>query len=114
MTLLNGRIFIGSGATHGRIAGSELIKRYARGLALSCAKVGSPQIRNLGTIGGNCGNASPAGDSIPALYTLEAKTLLQSPQGEKREVPIEEFFTGPGQTVLKPGELILGFAFDKV
>ncbi|MEA2081741.1 MAG: FAD binding domain-containing protein [Elusimicrobiota bacterium] len=83
------------------IAKSSVIKKYANCLAEAAASVGSPQIRNRATIGGNVANGSPSGDAIPALYALRAviKTNLRS-------VPVDKFFTGPKRTVLKKNEIV--------
>jgi len=75
-------------------------------LAEAISQIGSPQIRNAGTLGGNLGNASPAADSAPPLLVYEANLVLRSVRGE-RTVPVREFFTGPGQTVLDPDEVVL-------
>ncbi|MBP8612627.1 MAG: xanthine dehydrogenase family protein subunit M [Candidatus Atribacteria bacterium] len=106
-------IYIGAATTHTEILESTLIKEKATILYDAVKTIGSPQIRNIGTIGGNIGNASPAGDSIPAFFNLEAKLILKSIEGE-RVVPIEEFFVGPGKTCLKNNELILGVEFSKM
>lgn len=89
---------------------SPLIAEGAPLLAQAARTVGGPQIRNMGTIGGNLGTASPAGDSLPALYALGARVILTSLHGD-REVPIEEFILGPGRTALAPGELIAAVRF---
>lgn len=68
-------------------------------------RLGSLQIRNRGTLGGNIGNASPIGDMPPPLIALEATLILDGPDGERR-LPIEDFFLGYRQTDLKPGEFI--------
>lgn len=68
--------------------------------------VGSLQTQNLATIGGNICNAAPSADVVPSLLCCEAKLRLVSATGE-RTVPVEEFFTGPGQTVLQPGEVLV-------
>jgi CO/xanthine dehydrogenase FAD-binding subunit len=78
------------------------------GLAAASRTVGSPQIRNRGTIGGNLGSASPAGDALPPLYASNAEIELASTRGTRR-VPIGEFITGPKRTVLEPDELIAAF-----
>jgi CO/xanthine dehydrogenase FAD-binding subunit len=70
--------------------------------------VGSPQIRNRGTVGGNLGTASPAGDALPPLYASDAEVELASTEGTRR-VPVTEFITGPKRNVLKPNELIAAF-----
>src|SRR4051794_29021136 len=75
------------------------------GLAIAARTVGSPQIRNRGTLGGNLATASPAGDALPPLVTVDATVEVASVRGE-RTVPIREFFTGPKRNVLAPDELI--------
>jgi len=74
--------------------------------------IGSPQIRNIGTIGGNVANASPAGDSIPALFVMEGKARVKSIDGE-RIISIEDFFLGPGKTALKEMKSFLGLNLRK-
>lgn len=69
--------------------------------------LGSPLIRNMGTIGGNICTASPAGDTLPPLYVLNAEVELVSSRGT-RTLPLKEFITGPGKTVLQKGELLAG------
>jgi carbon-monoxide dehydrogenase medium subunit len=71
----------------------------------SCLLVGSIQIQNRASMAGNIGNSAPSGDTIPGLITFGAKVLLTGPRG-KREVLLESFFTGPGQNVCAPDELI--------
>jgi len=94
-------ISVGALTTFASIAKSAVIKKYAACLAEAAQEVGSPQIRNRATIGGNVANGSPSGDSIPALYVLKA--LIKT---NRRSVAVEKFFTGPKQTVLKKNELI--------
>lgn len=74
--------------------------------------VGSPQVRNAATIGGNVATASPAGDSLPALVALQARIRLIHPDGT-REMPVAEFITGVGRTKRKAGELIVGFVIPE-
>jgi CO/xanthine dehydrogenase FAD-binding subunit len=100
-----GIIHIGAGTKHADVAASPLLMQHARALALAASRVGGPQIRNLGTIGGNVANASPAGDTIPALIVLDASVVIASSRGT-REVPVIDFFTGPGRSVLAPEELV--------
>ena len=71
--------------------------------ALGC--LGSPLIRNMGTLGGNLATASPAGDTLPALLVLDAVVLLASRDG-RRHMPVAEFLLGPGRTALAPGEIV--------
>lgn len=99
---------IGALTTHTELIKSNLVNDYATVLALAASAIGSPQIRNMGTIGGNVANASPAGDTIPALYTLDTDVIIISKTGE-RSVKIYDFFKGPGKTTLNTGELIKEF-----
>ena len=96
---------IGAMATHQSIASSPIIRDKFGLLATACTKIGTPQIRNMGTIGGNICMAGPSQDSVPPLLVLEAKLKLVSLQGE-RIVPIDKFFIAPFQTVLKEAELL--------
>jgi CO/xanthine dehydrogenase FAD-binding subunit len=99
------QIRIGACVTHQEVADHPLIQRRARLLGLACGSIGSLQIRNRGTIGGNLGNASPAGDSIPALTCLDARVELGG-RDRARSVPVLELFEGPGQLRTGPDELI--------
>jgi CO/xanthine dehydrogenase FAD-binding subunit len=94
---------IGAGVTYRRLI-DELGGRLP-GLAMASRTVGSPQIRNRGTIGGNLGSASPAGDAHPPLLAAGAVVVLASVRGT-RQVPVADFFTGPKRSVLAPDELI--------
>jgi aerobic carbon-monoxide dehydrogenase medium subunit len=75
-------------------------------LAESAALVGSVQVRNLATVGGNLCNAAPSADMAPPLVALEAQAVIAGPQGERR-VPLSDFFTGVRKTVLGPDELLV-------
>jgi CO/xanthine dehydrogenase FAD-binding subunit len=70
--------------------------------------VGSPQIRNRGTVGGNLGTASPAGDALPVLAALDAEIVLVAAGGRTRTLPWDAFLTGVKRNAREPGELILG------
>jgi CO/xanthine dehydrogenase FAD-binding subunit len=94
---------VGAGVTYTRVI-AELAAALP-GLALAARTVGSPQIRNRGTIGGNLGSASPAGDCHPPLLAVGAEVELVSPAGTRR-LPVQEFFTGPKQSALRDDELI--------
>lgn len=101
----NGAIHIGPLTTHTDIIHSPLLQKRADVLVEACREVGAVQMQNMGTIGGNIGTASPAGDTIPALYVLEASIELQS-INSSRLITINQLFTGPGRTVIKPNEMI--------
>ncbi|MEO3816158.1 FAD binding domain-containing protein [Plantactinospora sp. B24E8] len=94
---------IGAAVPYRRIV-TELAGR-APGLAMAARTVGSAQIRNRGTVGGNLGSASPAGDTFPPLLAADAVVELGSVRGVRR-VPVAEFCTGPKRSVLAPDELI--------
>ena len=95
---------IGAGVTFASIASGPLGEALPA-LAMAARTVGSPQIRNAATIGGNLGTGSPAGDSLPVLAALDARVVLRSVDGE-REVPLDRFCVGPKRTDRRPGELI--------
>lgn len=96
---------IGALATHSAIAGSPIIKDKFELLSTACDKVGTPQVRNMGTIGGNICKGGPSQDTIPPLLVLEAKLKLIGLHGE-RIVPIDEFFIAPFKTALQEAELL--------
>ena len=102
----DGRLRVGAGVTYTRVI-VELGDRLP-GLAMASRTVGSPQIRNRGTVGGNLGTASPAGDALPPLYVSDAEVELASTEGIRR-APVAEFITGPKGNALGPGELIAAF-----
>jgi len=84
---------------------SVTVKRHFKILALAAGVESSVQIRNVATLGGNIANASPAADAPLALLALGASAVLAR-SGGRREVLLEDFFTGPGKSVLQPGEII--------
>ena len=102
----DGRVRVGAGVTYTRLI-EELGDRLP-GLAIASRTVGSLQIRNRGTVGGNLATASPAGDGLPPLYTAGAVVELASVRGTRR-VPVAEFVTGPKRTCMEPDELIAAF-----
>lgn len=85
--------------------GREPLGTVVPALAEAARTVGSPQIRNAGTIGGNLGTCSPAGDGLPVLAAVDATVTLVSPQG-RRTLPVGDFMVGVKRTALAPGELI--------
>ena len=98
-------LVIGAGVTHARLV-SELTAP-APGLAIAARTVGSPQIRNRGTLGGNIATSSPAGDALPPLVAAGATVEMAASAGT-RAVPLAEFCLGPRRNVLAPDELITG------
>jgi CO/xanthine dehydrogenase FAD-binding subunit len=108
-----GKIRIGAAVTHGEIASSKLIQRYGKVLSDAASWVGSPQVRNLGTIGGNIVNASPAADTLPALMVLDASGKVISSR-QVRELPLSELFQGPYQSSLNSDELLVEVSFPKL
>jgi carbon-monoxide dehydrogenase medium subunit len=102
----DGKLVIGAGTTGAQLIASGLIAEKFPVLVDAAKTHGSPAIRSVATIGGNLGTGSPAGDLIPPLIVMDAEVLLVSAGGD-RVVPVKDFFTGPRETVRKPGELIV-------
>lgn len=102
----NGSILIGPGTNFTDLTENSIIKEYIPALGYACSQVGSPQIRNIATIGGNICNGAVSADSVPTLLALDAELELTSLDGI-RQIPIRQFHTGPGKTVLdKQRELL--------
>ena len=103
----NGRMVIGAAVSLTELIENsdapEILKQAAGVMA-------SPAIRNLGTLGGNIGNSSPAADTLPPLTVLDAVLVLES-SGGRREVPISQFITGPGKNDLQENELLCAISF---
>lgn len=102
----DGSVRIGATTTLREIETSPVIREKFPVLSYAASTVGSVQIRNLATVGGNVCNASPAGDTLPALLVLGAQARIKSVNGE-RTILLEEVFTGPGQTCLAPEEFLV-------
>ncbi len=109
----NGSLSIGPMVTHRIIEKSELIKKDFSALADAVSWLGSVQIRNVATIGGNISTAAPSADTATPLLVLGTQVKIKSLK-EERTVPIEAFFKGPGETVLKPGEMIKELVIPKL
>ncbi len=98
-------ITIGAGVTLNQILRFDPVRKNVPVLAEGCHSIGSYSVRNRATLVGNICNASPAADTAAPLYCLGARVKIAGPDG-RRSVPIEEFFTGPGKSALKAGELV--------
>ncbi|MDA3787641.1 MAG: xanthine dehydrogenase family protein subunit M, partial [Desulfobacula sp.] len=101
-------VIIGACATMSQLSSSPIIKEKFKTLKAGCDNLGNHLIRNRATIGGNACNASPAGDTLPALLVYDASVILENTD-KKREIPIKDFFTGPGKSCIKPDEILTGF-----
>src|SRR2546423_5727789 len=101
----NGKIYLGSGVTY-----ATIVREMAafKPLVQASRSVGSPQIRNRGTVGGNLGTASPAGDALPVLAAYDAEVVLRSRARGERSLPWHDFLKGPKKTAIAPDELIMG------
>jgi CO/xanthine dehydrogenase FAD-binding subunit len=101
----NGQVFLGSGVTY-----ATIVKEMPafKPLVQASRSVGSPQIRNRGTVGGNLGTASPAGDALPVLAAYDADVVVRSRARGERSLPWHAFITGPKKTALAADELIVG------
>lgn len=105
------QLHVGATASYTDLIDSPLINQHAYLLVEASRLIGAPQIQHMGTIGGNLGNASPAGDTLPCLYVLDATVTLVGKEGE-RQVTMPEFMLGVRKTALRPDELISRVSFD--
>ena len=105
------RIRIGPASTHSLISADPLILHFARSLAEAAGGIGSPQVRNMGTIGGNLSNASPCADSIAPLLIHDAVLTIESAQGKRTE-SLEQFIPAPYQNTLNGREVLSDISID--
>lgn len=105
------RIYIGAAVPAYKLTRHPVLKQLLPGVIESVYLIGSSQIQGRATLGGNLCNASPAGDSIPALISTGASCLIDGPDGE-RQIPAEDFVVGVGQNALVPGEVLLGLIWE--
>lgn len=106
-----GQIIVGSGVTFTQAAQSDILRQAAPLLVQACQSVGSLQIRNLGTLGGNVVNAAACADSLPPLVCLGAVAHLRGANGDRR-IPVTDFVIGPNRTDRRAGELLTHFTFE--
>lgn len=107
----NGRLVIGAATPTAKLASNHLVAERAGVLAEAARQSGSAAIRTTATIGGNLVNASPAADLATPLLVLDAELLLRSTRGARR-VAVQDFFKGPGETVLESDELLTEISFS--
>ena len=101
----NGTLIIGAGASFSDITNNPIVKKNINVLGEAADTVGGPQIRNMGTIGGNICNASPSADSLPSLYAMDAVLRLKS-KDSQRDIKIKDFITGVSKTTIKDDEIL--------
>ena len=101
----DGSLVIGALTTMREVETSPIITKRFPFLSQSAAEVGSIQIRNRATIGGNIANATPSADVVPALLVLQTQVKVSTADGEK-QVPLETVFLGPGKTIMSPGDIL--------
>jgi xanthine dehydrogenase FAD-binding subunit len=106
-------IEIGAACTHTMISENELVHRFAPLLGIASGMVGSCQIRNRGTVGGNIVNASPCADTVPALLIYDTEVVMESQAGQ-RTMKLADFTTKPYTTDRKPNELLLAIKCKKI
>ena len=104
---------IGSMVTMARLADAAEMTGEFRAIAEAAGGVGSPQIRNKATLGGNLCSASPAGDLLPVVWLYGAEIEILRGDGIVRRLPVEQFLLGPGKTALNPGEAVTAVVFPR-
>jgi carbon-monoxide dehydrogenase medium subunit/xanthine dehydrogenase FAD-binding subunit len=108
---VNDRVNIGAAVTHAEIVESAALWQKAPLLVLACQQIGSTQIRNIATIGGNVVNAAACADTLPALVCLGTEAIIATPGGVQR-LSVTDLVTGVNETSLPPGALVQAFAFE--
>lgn len=108
----DGSIKIGALTSFSHITNNEIIQKYIPVLGEAVDEIGGPQLRNIGTIGGNISNGVTSADSASTLFALNAKLQIEGPDGE-RFIPISEYYVGPGKVSLKNGEILTAIYITK-
>ncbi|MEW9081944.1 xanthine dehydrogenase family protein subunit M [Caldanaerobacter subterraneus] len=108
----NEYLYLGAGVTFTEIIENDLFNGFLSGFKKACSLIGSPQIRNRGTVGGNIMNASPAADSVPPLLCLDSMLVFESVDG-KREISLSDFYKGKGRLPIRNNELLTAIYFKK-
>lgn len=108
----DGSIKIGAITSFSHITENPIIKKYISVLGEAVDEIGGPQLRNIGTIGGNISNGVTSADSASTLFALNAKLEIKGPEGE-RVIPISEYYLGPGKVDLKTGEVLTAIYITK-
>lgn len=110
IVLDNGRLRIGAAATFSAVMSHPLVLQHAACLAQACRSIGTMQIANMATLGGNTANAAAAADTVPALICLAAEAIVATPAGERR-IPVADLVLGHNRNALAPADLIVAFEF---
>ncbi len=108
----DGTLWIGACTPFSDLSAHPLIREHAQMLGEAVNEVGSPQIRHMGTIGGNLANAATSADSAPSLFAMNAELELTGADGSRR-LPIAEFYTGPGKSVRRHEEILTAIRIKK-
>lgn len=109
----SGEIFVGALVSHSALSVHPEIVRHFPALARACSLVGSPSIRNMGTVGGNICNFSPAADTAPPLLAYDAGLVVWQ-NGSEVRIKMTDFFQGPGENALRQGDILKGFLLMKM
>ncbi|SMC65160.1 carbon-monoxide dehydrogenase medium subunit [Desulfocicer vacuolatum DSM 3385] len=106
----DGIVTIGAVTPLSTIMSSDIVQKHAPGLCHAMSTMASPQVRNVGTMGGNIAMSSPAGDTVPSLLALGASVIIKGKQEEKK-VALDQFFTGPGKNIMASNEVLKAIEF---
>lgn len=106
-------VSVGAMSTHTQVETSEVIRAEAPCLSKACSTVGSPQMRNMGTVGGNICNGSPAADSLSPFVALDTRLVIVSKRGERREL-VKDMYERAGKLKFEPGEMVTRFEFGRI